>query len=162
LDNDFQVKYFVAHIQVRTIRYKMISTIDILSALSDDKALILFSTIALGKCYDFKTLIKRMGITQSQYYFRLRRITNMGLVKRENSKYSVTTLGNVVYEAVSMVGTALSHYWALNAIELVLSSSSAADSMEDKSMLTSMLIDRLINDNQLKKILTNTPAASTS
>jgi len=140
----------------------MISTIDILSALSDDKALILFSTIALGKCYDFKTLIKRMGITQSQYYFRLRRITNMGLVKRENGKYRVTTLGNVVYEAVSMVGTALSHYWALNAIELVLSSPSAADSMEDKSMLTSMLIDRLINDNQIKKILTNTPAASTS
>jgi len=140
----------------------MISTIDILSALSDDKALILFSTIALGKCYDFKTLIKRMGITQSQYYFRLRRITNMGLVKRENGKYRVTTLGNVVYEAVLMVGTALSHYWALNAIELVLSSPSAADSMEDKSMLTSMLIDRLINDNQIKKILTNTPAASTS
>jgi len=100
LDNDFQVKYFDAHFQVRTIRYKMISTIDILSALSDDKALILFSTIALGKCYDFKTLIKRMGITQSQYYFRLRRITNMGLVKRKNGKYRVTTLGNVVYEAV--------------------------------------------------------------
>ena len=139
----------------------MIGTIDILSALSDDKALILFSTIALGKCYDFKTLIKSMGITQSQYYFRLRRITNMGLVKRENGKYRVTTLGNVVYEAVSMVGTALNYYWALNAIELVLSSSSA-DSIEDKSMLTSMLIDRLINDNQLKKILTNTPTASTS
>ena len=86
----------------------------------------------------------------------------MGLVKRENGKYRVTTLGNVVYEAVLMVGTALSHYWALNAIELVLSSPSAADSMEDKSMLTSMLIDRLINDNQIKKILTNTPAASTS
>lgn len=33
----------------------MISTIDILSSLSDDKALILFSTIALGKYYDFKT-----------------------------------------------------------------------------------------------------------
>jgi hypothetical protein len=140
----------------------MISTIDILSALSDDKALILFNTIALGKCYDFKTLIKSMGITQSQYYFRLRRITNMGLVKRENGKYRVTTLGNVVYEAVSMVGKALNYYWALNAIELVLSSSHAADSMEDKSMLTSMLIDRLIDDNQLKKILTNTPTASTS
>ena len=138
----------------------MISTIDILSALSDDKALILFSTIALGKCYDFKTLIKRMGITQSQYYFRLRRITNMGLVKRENGKYRVTTLGNVVYEAVSVVGIALSHNWALNAIELVLSSSSAADSIKDKSMLTSMLIDSLIDDNQLKKILINTPTAT--
>ena len=47
-----------------------------------------------------------MGITQSQYYFRLHRIANMGLVKRENGKYRVTTLGNVVYEAVSMVGKA--------------------------------------------------------
>jgi len=140
----------------------MISTIDILSALSDDKALILFSTIALGKCYDFKTLIKRMGITQSQYYFRLHRITITGLVKRENGNYRVTTLGNVVYEAVSMVGKALNYYWALKAIELFLSSSPTADPMEDKSMLTSMLIDRLINDNQLKKILTNTPTESTS
>jgi hypothetical protein len=140
----------------------MISTLDLLSALSDDKALILFNTIALGKCYDFKILIKNMGITQSQYYSRLRRISNMGLVKRENGKYRVTTLGNVVYEAVSMVGKALNYYWALNAIELVLSSSPAADPMEDKSMLTSMLIDNLIDDNQLKKILTNTPTASTS
>ena len=103
-----------------------------------------------------------MGITQSQYYSRLRRISNMGLVKRENGKYRVTTLGNVVYEAVSMVGKALNYYWALNAIELVLSSSPAPDPMEDKSMLTSMLIDNLIDDNQLKKILTNTPTASTS
>jgi hypothetical protein len=140
----------------------MISTIDILSSLSDDKALILFSTRALGKYYDFKTLIKSMGITQSQYYSRLRRITNMELVKRENGKYRVTTLGNVVYEAVSMVGKVLNYYWALNAIELVLSSSPAADSRGDKSLLTSMLIDGLIDDNQLKKILANTPTASTS
>lgn len=140
----------------------MISIINILSALSDDKALILFNTIALGKCYDFKTLITSVGITQSQYYHRLRRITNMGLVKRENGKYMATTLGNVVYEAVSMVDKALNHYWTLNAIELILSSSSAANSREDKSMLTSKLIDSLIDDNQLKKILTKAPTASTS
>ncbi|MGB8641402.1 MAG: hypothetical protein WCD28_03865 [Nitrososphaeraceae archaeon] len=140
----------------------MISIINILNALSDDKALILFNTITLGKCYDFKTLIKSMGITQSQYYSRLHKMSKMGLVKKENGKYMTTTLGNVVYEAVLMVGKALNYYWALKAIELFLSSSPAADPMEDKSMLTSMLIDRLINDNQLKKILTNTPAASTS
>jgi hypothetical protein len=86
----------------------------------------------------------------------------MGLVKRENGKYMATTLGNVVYEAVLMVGKALNYCWALKAIELFLSSSPAADSMEDKSMLTSMLIDSLIDDNQLKNILTNTPTASTS
>jgi len=57
---------------------------------------------------------------------------------------------------------ALNYYLALNSIEFVLSSSPASDSKEDKSMLTSMLIDSLIDDNQLKKILTNTPTASTS
>ena len=138
----------------------MIGVIDILNALSDDKALILFSTIALGKCYDFKTLIKRMGITQSQYYSRLHKMSKMGLVKRENGKYMTTTRGNVVYEAVLMVGKALNYYWALKAIELFLSSSPAADPMEDKSMLISMLIDSLIDDNQLKKILTNTPTVT--
>ncbi|MFY9966612.1 MAG: hypothetical protein WBL44_08965 [Nitrososphaeraceae archaeon] len=138
----------------------MISIINILNALSDDKALILFNTITLGKCYDFKTLIKSMGITQSQYYSRLHKMSKMGLVKKENGKYMTTTLGNVVYEAVLMVGKALNYYWALKAIELFLSSSPAADPMEDKSMLTSMLIDSLIDDNQLKKILTNTPTAT--
>ncbi len=138
----------------------MISIIDILDALSDDKALILFNTITLGKCYDFKTLIKSMGITQSQYYSRLHKMSKMGLVKRENGKYMTTTLGNVVYEAVLMVGKALNYYWALKAIELFLSSSPAADPMKDKSMLTSMLIDSLIDGNQLKKILTNTPTAT--
>lgn len=138
----------------------MISIINILNALSDDKALILFNTITLGKCYDFKTLIKSMGITQSQYYSRLHKMSKMGLVKKENGKYMTTTLGNVVYEAVLMVGKALNYYWALKAIELFLSSSPAADPMEDKSMLTSMLIDSLIDDNQLKKIFTNTPTAT--
>ena len=138
----------------------MISTIDILNALSDDKALIIFNTITLGKCYDFKTLIKSMGITQSQYYSRLHKMSKTGLVKRENGKYMTTTRGNVVYEAVLMVGKALNYYWALKAIELFLSSSPAADPMEDKSMLISMLRDSLIDDNQLKKILTNTPTVT--
>ena len=87
-------------------------------------------------------------------------MSKMGLVKRENGKYMTTTRGNVVYEAVLMVGKALNYYWALKAIELFLSSSPAADPMEDKSMLIPMLIDSLIDDNQLKKILTNTPTVT--
>jgi outer membrane receptor for monomeric catechols len=45
-----------------------------------------------------------------------------------------TALGNVVYEAVSMVGTALSHYWVLKAIES-FQSSAALDSKEHISKL---------------------------
>ena len=136
----------------------MIITIDILSALSDDKALILFSTIALGKYYDYKTLMKNIGITERQYFSKLRRITSVGLVKRESGKYVVTTLGNIVYEAVSIVDKAMKHYWALTTIES-FQGSYATVTIEDKSVLTSMLIDELIDDDQLKKILANTPTS---
>ncbi|MGB7958969.1 MAG: hypothetical protein WCF46_03665, partial [Nitrososphaeraceae archaeon] len=84
----------------------MISIVDILSALSDDKAFILYNTIALGEGNDLKTLIKNMGITPHQYYSRILRITKAGLVKRENGRYVTTALGTVVFEAVSMVGKA--------------------------------------------------------
>jgi hypothetical protein len=134
----------------------MIITINILRVLSDNKTLILFSTIALGKSYDYKTLMKNIGITERQYYSKLRRITNVGLVKRESGKYMVTTLGNVVYEAVSIVDKAIKYHWALKVIES-FHGSFTADIIENKSMLISMLIDNLIDDGQLKKILVNTP-----
>ncbi|MGB7632478.1 MAG: hypothetical protein WBL68_02015 [Nitrososphaeraceae archaeon] len=94
--------------------------------MSDDKALILFNAISLGKCSDCGTLMKSSGITQSQYYSRLRRITNMGLVKRENGKYVTTVLGSVVYETISIIDKTLNHYWALIAIESFRTSSTAA------------------------------------
>ena len=126
----------------------MIRIVDILGALSDDKALILYNTIAQGDGHDFKTLIKKMGITPHQHYSRILRITKAGLVKRENGKYITTALGNVVYDAVSMVGKALDHYWALKVIES-FQSLATIDSKEH----VSKLIDTLIDDQWIKKIL---------
>ena len=131
--------------------------VDILSALSDDKAFILYNTIALGEGNDLKTLIKNMGITSHQYYSRILRITKAGLVKRENGRYVTTALGTVVFEAVSMVGKALNHYWVLKAIES-FQSSVTVDSKEH----ISKLIDTLIDDLKIKKILTEPPILSTA
>lgn len=39
----------------------MIKIVDILRALSDDKAFILFNSIALGEGHDFTNLIKKWG-----------------------------------------------------------------------------------------------------
>ena len=59
----------------------MISIVDILDALADDKAFILYNTIALGEGHDVKALIKNMGITSHQYYSRLLRISKAGTSK---------------------------------------------------------------------------------
>ena len=39
----------------------MIKIVDILRALSDDKAFILFNSIAMGEGHDFTNLIKKWG-----------------------------------------------------------------------------------------------------
>ena len=135
----------------------MISIVDILSALSDDKAFILYNTIALGKGRDFKNIIRNMGITPHQYYSRILKITQAGLVKRENGEYVTTALGNIVFEAVSMVGKALNHFWVLKAIES-FQSSVAIDSKEQMAKF----IDSLIDDPKIKKILTEPPILSSS
>ena len=135
----------------------MISVTNILSALSDDKTFVLYNTIALEKGRDFDTLIKNMGLTQHQYYSRILKITQAGLVKRENGEYVTTALGNIVYEAVSMIGKALNHFWILKAIE-AFQSSAKIESNEN----ISKLIDSLIDDPKIKKILNEPPILSKS
>ena len=135
----------------------MIGIVDILGALSDDKAFILYNTIALGEGNNFKALIEKMGITPHQYYSRLLRISKVGLVKRENVRYVTTALGRVVYDAVSTVGKALEHYWAIKAIE----SFQASATIDSKEHI-SKLIDTLIDNFKIKEILIDPPIASIS
>jgi hypothetical protein len=88
----------------------MISIVDILSALSDDKAFTIHNTILLSDRQDFRALIKHMGITPHQYYSRLLKLTKAGLIRRENLKYVTTYLGIVVYKAITLVDTDLKYY----------------------------------------------------
>jgi predicted transcriptional regulator len=97
--------------QIGQADWKTINIVGILSALSDDKTLTIYNTIALGERHDSMTLIKNMGITSHQYYSRLHKISKAGLTRKENGKYVTTHLGNVVYKAISLVGRALKYYW---------------------------------------------------
>lgn len=135
----------------------MISIVDVLGALSDDKAFILYNTIALGQGHNFKALVKNMGITPHQYYSRLLRITKAGLVKKEKGRYVTTALGSVVYDAISSIGKALEHYWAIKAIESFRSMAT-----NDSKEYLSKLIDTLIEDNKIKKLLIEPPIISAS
>lgn len=136
---------------------EMISIVDILGALSDDKAFTIYNTIVLSDRQDFSTLIKQMGITPHQCYSRLLKLTKAGLIRKENGKYVTTHLGNVVYRAISLVGTGLKYYWVLKAIE----SFQAPSAINSKEAI-SKLVDSLIDDHDIKKILMDPPIGSTS
>ena len=60
----------------------------ILKKISDDKALVLFNSIAVTN-EDKYIPLKEMNLTTKQYYTRVSGLLDAGLVKRHKGKYSL-------------------------------------------------------------------------
>jgi predicted transcriptional regulator len=129
----------------------LISIVDILKSISDDKGLILFNTIALANG-ESEIQIRKMGLTSKQFYSRISKLTKADLIKRKYGRYSLTVLGRVVYEAHTTIGKALMCYWKLKAIESIETSPSIKLPKDDLAKL----VDTLIDNQQIKDILRNT------
>jgi predicted transcriptional regulator len=72
----------------------MILVTDVLKAISDNRSLELFRIVALTRT-DSDTLISKTKLTCKQYYSRMSRLMNAGLIKRKNGKYTLTAFGKV-------------------------------------------------------------------
>ena len=120
---------------------------DILTAISDDKSLLLFNTVALSSG-NTDGLITKLRLTRRQYYSRMSVLTNAGLISRNNGKYLLTSFGKVVYEAQLLIGKAKQNYWKLRAIDSVMSSARGMSSEE-----RCKIIEKLIAEDDLKEIL---------
>jgi predicted transcriptional regulator len=125
-----------------------LSICDALKAISDDDSLILFNTIALSSG-DTDILITRLNLTRKQYYSRISKLINAGLMARKNRKYFLTSYGKVVYEAHMLIGMALQNYWKLKAIDSMLSDTNYEISVEERKRV----IDTLIESDTIKEIL---------
>jgi hypothetical protein len=129
----------------------LISIVDILKSISDDKGLILFNTIALANG-ESEIQIRKLGLTSKQFYSRISKLTKADLIKRKYGRYSLTVLGRVVYEAHTTIGKALMYYWKLKAIESIETSSSIKLPKDDSAKL----VDTLIDNQQIKDIVKKT------
>jgi hypothetical protein len=129
----------------------LISIVDILKSISDDKGLILFNTIALANG-ESEIQIRKMGLTSKQFYSRISKLTKADLIRRKYGRYSLTVLGRVVYDAHTTIGKALMYYWKLKAIESIETSPSVKLPKDDLAKL----VDTLIDNQQIKDIVRNT------
>jgi hypothetical protein len=114
-----------------------------LKAISDDKSLALFNTIALAPG-NAASLISRLKLTKKQYYSRMSELINTDLIIRQNGSYFLTSFGKVVYEAHVLIGQAVENYWKLKVVDSV-----NMLSVEERKRI----IDSLIENNNIKNIL---------
>ena len=129
----------------------------ILKKISDDKALVLFNSIAVSSSNDDRYIpLKEMNLSTKQYYARVSGLHNAGLIKRHKGKYSLTLLGRVVYDSQLLIGKTLSYYWKLRAIESIEMESTQMSNPTTYSLPNEeimQLIDALIDNNQVKELL---------
>jgi len=123
----------------------MILVTDVLEAMSDNRSLELFRTIALTRT-DSDTLISKTKLSRKQYYSRMSRLMNAGLIKRKNGKYTLTAFGKVIYDiAIVTLENAVSNYWKLKAIDS-LEMSKALPAEERKKIIDSLIDNQVIKD----------------
>jgi predicted transcriptional regulator len=127
------------------------------SAISDNKSLLLFNTIAIMSSHASdgqptgEILISRMNLTRRQYYTRINRLVDAGLITKKRTRFILTSLGRVAYETHKTIGIAIQNRWTLNAIDLV-QTSHLADSIPTEER--QKLIDALLGDcDKIRDIL---------
>jgi predicted transcriptional regulator len=123
-----------------------VSIANILSAIADDKSLVLFDTIAIAGG-ESDILITRLNLSRKQYYSRISALMKTGLISRKDRQYMLTSLGKIVYDAQLMIGRATNTIWKLKAI----------DSIETEHKLPAdernKIINTLIDNQDIIKIL---------
>jgi predicted transcriptional regulator len=102
-------------------RFEAIPSISsILKKISDDKALVLFNSIAVSSDNERHIPLREMNLSTKQYYSRISGLMVAGLIKRLKGRYSLTMLGKVVYHSQMMIGKTLAYYWKLKGINRIV------------------------------------------
>src|SRR5712692_6672617 len=122
------------------------SVANILNAISDDKSLVLFKTIAIDRS-DF--LISKVNLSCKQYYSRISNLIKSDLISRKNKRYFLTSFGKIVYDAQKRIEMAAEDHWKLKAIDSIERSDNRGLPAEEFKKI----IDNLIKNQQIKDIL---------
>jgi hypothetical protein len=138
----------------------MVDTVcDVLRVISDSNALALFEAIennnnnnnSNNKDCTSKLLLTKIQLTRKQYYSRLSEFIKIGLIKRTNGIYSLTTLGKIIYDAKMQLDSCINDYWKFQLIDQ-LEKTSSKDNSLPKEEFTSV-INALVSDSKMRDII---------
>jgi len=136
-------------VQLTTIGY-------IFNIMSLTGSLLFLKTIAIAEEANTKILISELKITRKQYYSRLSKLMKAGLVqkKRGDGKYfcySVTEMGRLVYNTLSIIESAFDNRLKLEIIDSI--SEANIDESRFSKEEFAKLVDTLIDNSELREIL---------
>ena len=120
---------------------------DVLKVLSDEDSVGLFHEVFSHGNIDSETLISLNGLTKKQYYTRVQRLEECGLIRRKYGKYSLTAFGKVIHDCKLKIDNALAEYYSLMAVD------SFNDSKEIDNAQKKQLIETIVRDTSIRGLL---------
>jgi predicted transcriptional regulator len=91
------------------------------------------------------------NISKKQFYSRLKRLRNMGIIEKRNSVYRTTTFGSLIYNGqIKPLEDIIANYWNLKAVDILKSRQDFPLIEKEK------LIEEMIQNTSLKSIVNGT------
>ena len=116
--------------------------------LSDYKTERVFKTISTNDDLTSETLMAKLGLSKRQYYDRISKLVEVGLIRRHKGKYKISSFGKVVLNLQKVAERTSQIHWKLEAIDNI--------KMSDKSIIAEIdylkIIDILLDDIEIKDI----------
>ena len=103
--------------------------------------------------YGFKGTSKSIkgNISEKQFYSRLKRLRDIGIIEKRNSVYRTTTFGSIIYNGqIKALEDIMANYWNLKAVDVLKSRQDFPLHEKEK------LIEEMIQNTSLKSIVNGT------
>lgn len=126
--------------------------VDVMDAISEDTTVSMFKLIKEGT-EDTESLIVELKISYKQFYDRIQKLIDAGLIKRKNRFYSITSFGHVVYEAQTIVGKGIENRSILKILDVVRRSDLPGDEC-------AKFVNDFIPDLELREIIAKQVAST--
>ena len=121
------------------------SPVQVLQVLSDRIFVDIMNAVA-ENVSDSGNIRELLDLTSKEYYMRYSRLLKVGIVKRKNAKLTLTSFGQLIYQALLKIATAFRHLRELIMIDAIKSTAGMPHN-EQKD-----LIDNLNLDDEIKKL----------
>lgn len=97
------------------------------------------------------SIIYRGDISKKQFYVRLKRLRDLGLLEKRQSFYRTTTFGSLIYNGhIKTLEDILANYWNLKAVDVLKSRQDFPLDQKDK------VIEEIIQSTTLKGVVNGT------
>jgi predicted transcriptional regulator len=123
-----------------------VSKLQVLEVISDQISIDIVTAIS-NNVTNSDNIMQLLDLTRKQHYSRCSRLSNIGLVSKQNGKMRLSSFGRIVYNAQLKIANAFSHISQLRMIDTIKSHSGMSEDQQK------IIIDKLLDDSQLKNLV---------